>query len=176
MNRNLAWAISVVWVFAFAFAPVQADWPTESYKGMVQSIRKADKVILHEGLPHQQLEAGQLAVELKNKKTTKLHGLPFYEEVLSLKERDAKKLATLVCDEKSFKPTYRNELLGIIKLCGQFHPDYCIEWRTGKQVYQVLICFGCQEVKCFGPQVELYLDIKSETYAEFEKILKAYRK
>src|SRR5262249_3316064 len=57
-----------------------------------------------------------------------------------------------------------------------FHPDYCAEWQDGKDVYQVLICFGCHEVKCYGPKVDLYCDINSEAYKEFEKVLKPYRK
>src|SRR5262249_38836674 len=91
-------------------------------------------------------------------------------ETLTLKEEDAKKLTELFCAADSFEK-YRGP-----KKCGGFHPDYCIEWQDGKDVYQVLVCFGCNEVKCYGPKSDLHCDVKKEAMEQFAKILKTYRK
>ncbi len=59
------------------------------------------------------------------------------------------------------------------KKCGGFHPDFAVEWQIGTAKYQALICFGCGEVKLFGPGYESRYDFHSET---IEKILKKYNK
>lgn len=155
---------------AWADEPKETDTNFDNHKPIAAGVRKATKVVLHEGLPHQTFEREELARELKAKKTEQLNGFPFYAETLPLKPEDAKKLTDLFCEPKSFV-----KFQGY-KLCGGFHPDYCIEWQDGKDVYRVHVCFGCHEVKCFGPKIELYCDVRGEAYKEFERILKPYRK
>jgi hypothetical protein len=155
--------------------PPMAGWPTGDYRTMIAAIQKSGKVVLHEGLPHQETEAEQLHAELKAKKTKKLHDFPFYAELLPLQDDDSKKLVALVCDARSFKPTDRNELLGITKLCGQFHPDYCLEWQDGKQVYRAVFCFGCGEVKFYSGKKAMYYDMQPAACKKFAAILTLYR-
>jgi hypothetical protein len=136
----------------------------------VQAVSKADKVVLYEGLPHQIFEAKELEKEKADKKVVTLHGFPFYAETLDLKADDAKALSTLYTADGSFKQWQG------YKRCGGFHPDYALEWHVGTDKYQALICFGCTEVKSFGPKVELYCDMTEKTKTAFEKLLKPYHK
>ena len=150
--------------------PKQPDTNFDNLKLLVEGVKKANKVVLYEGLPHQFFDKDLLEQELKNKKTVKVHDYPFYAETLALKDEDAKRLTELFCAADSFAK-FRGP-----KRCGGFHPDYCVEWQDGKGVYHVLVCFGCHEVKCYGPKVDLYCDINNDAYKEFEKVLKPYRK
>jgi hypothetical protein len=177
MNRPLflivqiaLWAIFVSPGFSREKDRRETDTNFDNYKSLAAAIAKADKMVLYEGLPHPLSEGKLLDEELKMKKTVRLHGFPFYARSLQLKERDAKELTKLFTDPNSFKP-YRGP-----KKCGGFHPDYCIEWRVGKEVYQGLLCFGCHEAKVFGPKKELYCDIGKEAYDKFKEVLQPYRK
>jgi hypothetical protein len=105
--------------------------------------------------------------ERKAKETFDLHGYAFYREPLVLKAEDAEKLKALLADETQFSP-FEGE-----KKCGGFHPDYAVEWTVEGQVYQCLICFGCFEVKMYGPGGETRLDISK---AGLAGLLKPYRK
>jgi len=137
---------------------------------LTSAVQNADSVVLYEGLPHQHNEQNLFEQELKGKKTVQIHGYPFYEEQLPVKDADAKKLLDLYCNPASFGP-WMGE-----KKCGGYHPDYCIEWHVGQDVYQALICLGCCEVKSYGPKAELYCDIESDALTEFKTILKPYQK
>lgn len=135
-------------------------------------IQKADKVRLFEGLPHQEFAAKLLEQELKTKKTVNFQGFPFYEELLELKEADAKELTLFFRDRKSFKPYWGP------KGCGGFHPDYCVEWQVGQESCRALICFGCGETMLFGPNIEIYCDIAEKNGAQglLWKLLEPYQK
>lgn len=146
----------------------ETDTNFGNYKLLSEKVGKADKVVLYEGLPHQRSERKLLAAELETKETVQHHGFPFYAEPVKLKEEDAEQLTKLFTDADSFEP------FGGYKKCGGFHPDYCIEWHAGQEVYRCLVCFGCGEVKVFGPKTELYCVIVAE--AGFKKVLQPYRK
>ncbi len=137
---------------------------------VASEIRNAECVVLFEGLPHQGWERELLEKELRTMQTVQFHGFPFYSQPLPLTKVDAKRLTDLYCDPKTFHP-WRGQ-----KKCGGFHPDYCIEWHVGEQVYQCLLCFGCDEAKVFGPGVELYYDINRSPFEELKLVLKPYRK
>jgi hypothetical protein len=142
----------------------------DNYKPLAAAVAEADKVVLYEGLPHQAFERNLLDEELKTKKTVQHDGFPFYAEALQLKEADAKELTRLFTDASSFQPFTGH------KKCGGFHPDYCIEWHVGPEVYRCLVCFGCHEVKVFGPKAGLYCDIRNQAYDKFKEVLQPYRK
>jgi hypothetical protein len=145
------------------------DTSFNNHKQLAAAIANGDKVLLYEGLPHQTSEKELLSEELETKNTVQLNGFPFYAEPLPLKGGDAKKLTKLFTDSKSFEPH------SDYKLCAGFHPDYCIEWQVSGKVYRCLICFGCYEVKAFGPKTELYCDIAKEAYDQFKEVLQPYR-
>ncbi len=51
------------------------------------------------------------------------------------------------------------------KLCGGFHPDWAVVWTTPEGPLEVLVCFGCDEVKVFSPRGRLRLDFGKEKRA-----------
>jgi hypothetical protein len=131
---------------------------------------KAKKVVLHEGLPHQTWEAKLLETELKTKKTVKLNDFPFYQVSPSLTDDAAKELTALFRRAGSLKP-YAGP-----KRCGGFHPDYAVDYCVGTEVYRVLICFGCHEVKFYGPKTSVHCDVSNRALDELQTILKPYQK
>lgn len=106
-----------------------------------EPIRRAERITLFEGLPHQRFESERLAAEKKTKATIELHGYPFYEQPLELKAEHAEWLTELLSDATSLTPFVAE------KRCGGFHPDYAVRWETEGQRYEALVCFGCAEVK-----------------------------
>jgi hypothetical protein len=148
----------------------ETDTDFKNLQPLAEAIAKADKVTLYEGLPHQVWEKELLDQELKEKQTVTDHGFPFYAGPLDLKPDDAKKLTALAADAKSFQKWSG------YKRCGGFHPDYMVEWRVGKDVYRMHVCFGCHEVKVYGPKAELYCDMSDAGLHGLEAVLKPYRK
>ena len=134
-----------------------------------EGIRRASSVTLYEGLPHQTWEADQLKKELATKKTVSFHDFPFYERPLMLAADEVEPLRRLSTAGSSYT-TY-----GGPKACGGYHPDYCLTWKDGDATYQLLICFGCQEMKLYGPNSELIVDIGEEAFRAFEAALKKHR-
>jgi hypothetical protein len=141
----------------------------DDLKPLVTTLAKADKVILHEGLPHPS-EDKAFETEKKTKKTIGIGGWLFYAEPLEPKDEDVKKLTELLTAETTFEP------FGGVKKCGGFHPDYAVEWHVGKDHYYALICFGCHEAKVYGPEKAVYVDIRKDGYDSLTKLLKPYRK
>lgn len=152
-----------------AIGPREVSTDFGNYKPLAAIVAKADKVVVYEGLPHQAWEGDLLEEELKAKETVKLHEFPFYAAPVKLKAGDTQALTKLFTAEDSLVK------FGGEKLCGGFHPDYCIEWHIGKDIVRCLVCFGCHEVKVYGPKSSLRCDIKDAAYKKFETILKAYR-
>ena len=51
-----------------------------------------------------------------------------------------------------------------------------VSWKElARDVDRAQICFGCQEMKAFGPKAELHCDISDEGHEQLLKILKPYR-
>jgi hypothetical protein len=134
------------------------------------TIGQADRLTLFEGLPHQLIERELLASERKTKQTVDLHGYPFYSEPLALMPEDAEKLKALLGDATRFA-SFSGE-----KRCGGFHPDYAVEWTVEGQVYHCLVCFGCGEVKIYGPLGESRFDMERDTEKRLRSVLWAYEK
>lgn len=144
----------------------ETDTNFDNLAPLAKGVATADKVVLYEGLPHPVFEKKLLDAETKEKKTFEDHGFRFYAAPLDLKPADAKALTALFTAEGSFTK------FGGEKKCGGFHPDYLVEWHAGKDVYRMQVCFGCGEVKVFGPRHELRADIGTDG---FTKLLKPYR-
>lgn len=134
------------------------------------AISKADSLVLYEGLPHQTMEPELLAKEKQNKPFFTRHEFPFYQTPLEVTPEDVEKLKALLGNEKSFEP-WRGE-----KKCGGFHPDFLAEWRVGEKTYDVLICFGCQEVKLISPGQNDRHDIENGANKQLQEILRKYLK
>jgi hypothetical protein len=150
--------------------PPETDTRFDVNKGLFATVGDARQLTLYEGLPHQGSEPQELAAEKATKDTIQLRGFSFYRPPLDLKADDARLLRNLLGDEQSFRP-----FTGY-KACGGFHPDWCVGWATSAGEYLCLICFGCHEVKVYGPESELYCDIQDDVYKQLKATLKKYRK
>jgi hypothetical protein len=173
---NKAWLQVALGAFFALTASCQPEPSNErntgfaNYPGLAKAIKRAEQVVLWEGLPHQAFEKQLLEEELKAKEVVWYHGFPFYVEPLPLKEEDGQELTSIVTNRDTFQPWSG------AKKCGGFHPDYGIEWQVANVPYRCLVCFGCREVKIFGPGSEAYCDMTTLGTAELEKVLKAYHK
>jgi hypothetical protein len=136
---------------------------------VTKGVSQSSSLTLYEGLPHQGWEADLLKKELATKRTVTIRGFPFYERPLSVAAADVEELRRLCAAADSFS-TYAGP-----KACGGYHPDYCLSWKDGATTYELLICFGCHEMKFFDPKHEELVDIRKDAFERFEAILKKYR-
>lgn len=134
-----------------------------------EGLRQGSSLTLYEGLPHQSWEGELLQKELATKKTVTIHGFPFYERPLSIAAADVEELRRLCFAADSFSP------YGGPKACGAYHPDYCLSWKDGATTCELLICFGCHEMKFFSLKQEELADIRKDAYNRFAAILQKYR-
>lgn len=154
-------------------AAVRADLSAKDltvFNPISKGIQRASALTLYEGLPHQMWEAEELKKELATKKTVRFHDFPFFKQPLVVHGSNIEPLRKLCADAQSYMS------YGGPKACGGYHPDYCLAWKDGKAVYALLICFGCHEMKLFGPKSELLVDIRDPAYRRFEAALKQHRK
>jgi len=146
----------------------------DGVKALLAAAGKIEKVdvILREGLPHPGNDPEQFQAE-KKKETVESAGFLFYKGDLPVKADDAAKLIDLLRDAGSY-----SAFLGE-KKCGGFHPDYEVVLvnPADKSEYRFQICFGCHEVKVYGPGDKAgRADIRKEGYDALTKLLKPYRK
>lgn len=129
----------------------RAELPSEFREG----VRRADRAVLYEGLPHHNYEPELLKKEWGEKRTIDLGGFPFYERPLDWKGDTADRLAALVTDPLRLKDMGTAE-----KKCGGFHPDYAVVWEGDGGRALALVCLGCGDVLLIGPA-----DSKGKKYA-----------
>jgi hypothetical protein len=134
-----------------------------------KGIADATSLTLFEGLPHQVWDMDQYQNELATKKTVRLHEYPFYERTLAVGKSDQEGLRRLSASAESYS-SFSGE-----KSCGGYHPDFCLAWTDAGSRYELLICFGCQEMKLYGPTQSLRLDIRPDAAKSFRAILSQYR-
>ncbi len=134
------------------------------------TILRAGSISLYEGLPHAMYEPESLAAEKKAKPTIELHGFSFYRQALAPSGGDQAKLKASLGDAGSYSP-YSGE-----KKCGGFHPDYAVEWTVAGEPYACLICFGCGEIKVFGPKGEATYDVPREARERLKILLAPHRR
>lgn len=137
---------------------------------LTDGIRDTKEIVLREGLPHYRFEGALLLKEMEEKKWVGLHGYPFYDGFIPVQAKVAKRLLDLCADPKTFGP-YKGA-----RLCGGFHPDWCVEFRAEKDVYRVHICFGCREARLYGPWNQVYADLDKNAKRELMEMLVPLRK
>jgi len=111
-------------------------------EAFIEAVRRADSVVVLEGLPHHSYERELLEEERRSKKVQELNGYPFYEEPLTLTENDAQRLSKILGSWTTYKP-FKSPAA-----CGGFHPDYAVEWHVGSDCYRILICFIVTRLRC----------------------------
>jgi len=123
---------------------------------------------LLEGLPNENTEAKLYRAEKKANQTVKRAGFLFYPTPITPSPADEQALVTALS-----QPGAVAEFSGAMKMCGGFHPDFAILWNDAAgAAYEAQICFGCEEIKLFGPNNELYADLAPETYAALRNVLR----
>ena len=134
-------------------------------------MRDCPVTTLHEGLPHQHWERQVLFTEMQSKPTLQAHDFHFYTTPMHVTAEDDSAMRRVFETKGIFC-----EWSGY-KLCGGFHPDWLLEWtaKDGTR-FEMLLCFGCNEAKVFGPNGMSYYDLKASAAEELEEILKRYRK
>jgi hypothetical protein len=176
---RVAALVTVLTVALAGRAEERPDTNYDNYKPLAEAVKKADKVVVYEGLPHPLSEKATFEAEKnkanvvrprKDKVKVEADAHPFYGPPREVREADAKALTALVTNPDVVKPFGGN------KRCGGFHPDYAVEWRAGGEAYYVEVCYGCREVKVYGPKQSLYADLSPKGLDEFKKVLAGYQK
>jgi len=136
---------------------------------VLKPVSESATLTLFEGLPHQAWEAPALETELASKDTIQRFGFPFYRKPVQVTEADTKKLLSIIQAPGAFK-----EFRGF-KGCGGFHPDYSLTWTDGNETSEIHLCFGCDEIKAYHNDIEVYCEMGEKTQNEFIHLLKKYR-
>jgi hypothetical protein len=136
----------------------------------VEALEKTKEITVFEGLPHQRQEPAELKRERRSKKCVKLHGYWFYGDARVAADEDFVSLRQAMLQRGGIFDW------GGAKLCGGYHPDYLIRWRVDEGTYDALVCFGCHEIKLFGPKDRLYADLSKQAYEQLERGLSKFRK
>lgn len=132
-----------------------------------QFIQKAEEIWVFEGLPHQTWEPELLEREKATKKTIAIGAFPFYAEPVKPSPNKSTTLRTLLTGTNGLMPMMRTPM------CGGFHPDFAIRFRSGDKVCDVLICNGCGEATIEFGNRKVYGTLKSgweEALDEFRKL------
>ncbi|MFM9966303.1 MAG: hypothetical protein ACKV2Q_34435 [Planctomycetaceae bacterium] len=137
---------------------------------VLAGIPKMGAALLYEGLPSEFWEPQLLEQEVARTKTVRLHGYPFYEELLAWQETDGEQLTALLAARNSFAKFTDG------KKGGGFHADYCLEWKTGEGTTHVVVSLEGGEVKMYGPKSQLHCDLSPEAAAKLRPMLARYRK
>jgi hypothetical protein len=124
---------------------------------ILKRLAAENRVEVFEGLPHQFDEAELLEAELARKETVNIGGFPFYAEPISVDSRTLESIAAGCRSPASYAPWSG------LKLCGGFHPDWCVTFGEGETSWHLLICFGCRELKLLASENDEYdCDLSAE--------------
>lgn len=132
------------------------------------ALSSANEIRISEGLPHQTSEKALLGKELERKDLIVIAGYTFYSPAAAAHNR--KDLAGVLSNPHSIKE-YSGQ-----KLCGGFHPDYCLSWASRGIAYHALICFGCSEIVYSRGGESIHYDLSAPAREKLEELLKHYRK
>jgi len=134
----------------------------EEFANYLEAVSAANALTIYEGLPR----APDAELEkIKNQnKTIEIDGWAFYAEPLPAKSSIIEKLRSSLVDYKTFEPYSGG------KFCGGFHPDFCVEWKTGDKTYYVQICLGCFEAVFISPNGGTTFDFNDAAWKSFAQI------
>jgi hypothetical protein len=160
----------VICTFLFLVSTVRTEEKDPSadmanLKPLAAGIQKAGALTVYIGvsrIPTAPLPPGVKAPE---EKTMAIRGYQFHEKTYAAGEKESAQLKALIGNEKNFSKWEGP------KPCGGFHPNYCLEWKDGEKVYQVFLCYGCEEAKIYGPDKDLYVNAGGATLKAFSEVL-----
>ena len=175
MNRRLFLTLLGAYAVRTSAGDTEDDPPELSSSELVQftpiseGVSRASALVLYEGLPRPGWEAEQFKKELATRKTVRFHDYPFYEKPLPVSADEIEPLRRLSAAADSYW-SYRGP-----KFCGGYHPDYCLSWKGADATYDLLICFSCHEMKLYSSGPMLLVDIRENSFMQFETTLKKFR-
>lgn len=119
-------------------------------------VRSTTVLTVYEGLPATFEDCGELyGRELSSKRAIEIRTFRFYEKPLAVSSDVAATLLGAATSTSTFRGW------GAPKGCGFFHPDFALVWNVGGKTYELLLCFGCQEARLSGENIDLWFDIVS---------------
>jgi len=160
--------------FIIPYVPLEAMGENLDFSVMprfADSFAQGRNVLIYEGLPSPYTNGDLFRSELNAKQTVKMHGFYFYLPPVNLAAADKAALQSMMADGASLI-SWRGE-----KPCMAYHPDFAIDWQdAGGRRYDALLCFGCGEVKFYGPGSGLYCDMVQPAHKAFAVLLRKYNK
>ena len=140
--------------------PLFESIDTSVLRQFTDGIRSTGSVELYEGF----------LWDRDKQEMVKKHGWYFYLPPIVPTDGDKEALRGLVLNEAAFKE-WRGP-----KFCGQdYHPDWFIRWTSHDGgVHELHLCFGCHEAKIYGPDYQLYCDVRLDTFKSLKTILERY--
>lgn len=150
-------------------SPKQVKKDFAQLTSILDGIHRSGEIALYEGLPSEFWEPQLREREASQKKTISINGYLFYDKRLAPRGPDLEQFTRLFSDARSFR-RYQST-----KVCGGYHPDYCIEWKKGDVTTRALICLECGEVQFFAPPKELYCDLSPEAGRDLARRLSSYQ-
>lgn len=131
------------------------------------TIKEASSLVLFQGVPREEGEEKQWSEE-KKKTLFRSDGQWFRAGAQPLPAVMAERLRALIFEGV-------REWRGL-KLCGGFHADALLTWQGGplRAETEVLICFGCSEVKIYGATGSLYGDLAGDQAKQLRELLAPY--
>jgi len=128
----------------------------------LKCIADAESLTIYEGLPRAD-GVGLKKIKDQNK-TIEIDGWGFYAEPLTANGSMVEKLRSSLIDYKTFEPYSGG------KFCGGFHPDFCVEWKTGSKTFYMQICLGCFEAAFIQPTGKTMFDFNDAAWKSFAQI------
>jgi len=58
------------------------------------------------------------------------------------------------------------------KMCGGFHADYYLKWKTDSDTWEILLCMGCHEAIIFHDGLSLRCDLASDAAKRIKTVIK----
>ena len=173
-ERRVSWrrsvlALALIVLTSSSATGQEARQPAEDFEKLRylrEAVRNTKSVTVLEGLPR--IFDGSTP-RCDSTEIVAQHGYWFFDERIQVSREEAEALARIVADARSFAPW------GGAKACGGFHPDFCLEWPSGTELHHVLLCFGCHEMKYFGPGGSALCDVPPPAYKELKALLEKRR-
>ncbi len=132
------------------------------------SLGRATELRLFEGLPHPTWEADLHSAEIKGKETVRIQGYRFYAYPIEPSQADKERLVALYSDGVHIVP------FKFFKMCGGYHPDWCIAWKDGDEECCASFCFGCGESDTISGDRKMTCDL--ENSKAFKSVFDRHRR
>jgi hypothetical protein len=135
-------------------------------------IEQTETVVVYEGLPHPMFEAPLFFREAQRDDVTWFHDIPFYSAPRALEPNDRDAVMEFL---KSPFPRPDYDEGPVMKMCGGFHPDFCVMFSGRSGRIGVMICFTCADMIAFSDEAYwLQMLDKKPGRDELKKVLFRY--